>query len=347
MEINVNGVICRDLEAVRSNSSTAFADFLEEYCNSNDYVVAHTSGSTGAPKLIKLLKSDMRASARLTNDFFGINGNSVLYLPLSPTYIAGKMMIVRAIESGAAIYEEAPSNMPLADYSGSYIDLIAVVPSQLGFMVNTPGVLDKIGAMIIGGGQLSERVERWLADRGMNAYKTYGMTETCSHVALSKISAREIEPYAAIGDITFECDNRGCLVINAPHLSVSRYVTNDVVKLTDDRHFFWLGRIDNVINTGGIKVFPEEIEKRLAGLIPHSRFFVTSRPSDKWGEEVVLAIEYPTMPEGEIKEGDIKAAFVEEMKKVLPAHAVPRRYIAVGKFKETSSGKIIRKIFDN
>ena len=288
MEINVNGAICRDIEAVRSNSSTAFADFLEEYCNSNDYVVAHTSGSTGAPKLIKLLKSDMRASARLTNDFFGINGNSVLYLPLSPTYIAGKMMIVRAIESGAAIYEEAPSNMPLADYSGSHIDLIAVVPSQLGFLINSPGLLEKVKSMIIGGGQLPVRVEHWLADRGVNAYKTYGMTETCSHVALSKVSATECMPFEALGETTFECDERGCLVINAPQFSTKRYVTNDIVKLVDPGRFYWLGRIDNVINTGGIKVFPEEIEAKLATIIPHTRFFITSRQSDKWGEEIVL-----------------------------------------------------------
>ena len=99
-----------------------------------------------------------------------------------------------------------------------------------------------------------------------------------------------------------------------------------------------------MINTGGLKVFPEEVETALAGLIPHSRFFITSRPSEKWGEEVVLAIEYRSLPEGTVREGEIKQAFVEQMKKVLPAQSVPRRYIAVSKFKETSSGKIIRRI---
>ena len=176
MYINVNGIKCQDIEDVRTNSSKAFADFVEEYFNYKDYVMAHTSGSTGTPKPVKLCKADMVVSARLTNGFFGISNDSVLYLPLSPTYIAGKMMIVRAIEAGAAIYEETPSNSPLADYSGGHIDLIAVVPSQLNFLINAPGLLDKIGAMIVGGGQLPGKIEHWLADRGVNAYKTYGMT---------------------------------------------------------------------------------------------------------------------------------------------------------------------------
>lgn len=344
MMINVNGVMCHDINDVRENASEAFARFVEEYVGDCDYVIAHTSGSTGTPKEIGLKKSDMKASARLTNEFFGINNGSVLYLPLSPTYIAGKMMIIRAIEAGATIYEEAPSNEPLSDYNGPDIDLMAVVPSQLGFLINSPGLLEKVKSMIIGGGQLSIRVEHWLADRGVNAYKTYGMTETCSHVALSKVSATECLPFEALGETTFESDERGCLVINAPQFSTKRYVTNDIVKLVDPGRFYWLGRIDNVINTGGIKVFPEEIEAKLATIIPHTRFFITSRQSDKWGEEIVLALEYPALPAGEIKEGEIKPDFVERMKKILPAYAVPRRYAAICKFKETNSGKVIRSI---
>lgn len=344
MEIKINGHKCHNIDEIRQYSSKEFADFVEEFMDENDYVTAHTSGSTGVQKEIKLLKTDMRYSARLTNEFFGINDNSTLFLPLSPTYIAGKMMIVRAIEADAYIYEETPSNKPLADYAGPDIDLIAIVPSQLGFMINAPGLLEKIKSMIIGGGQLPERLERWLADRGIDAYKTYGMTETCSHIALSKVSANTDNPYTAIGDTTFECDGRGCLVINTPQFSITRYITNDVVNLIDNKHFYWLGRIDNVINTGGMKVYPEKIEAKLAKLIPHSRFFITSRKSDKWGEEVILAIEYPSMSADIVKEGDINPAFIEQMKSILPSHAIPRHFIAVKKFNETSSGKIKRSV---
>lgn len=344
MLLTVNNKSCCNIAEVRASASRPFADFVEEYFNEKDYVIAHTSGSTGEPKEIRLLKADMRSSARLTNSFFGINKCSVLYLPLSPTYIAGKMMIVRAMESGASICEEKPTNEPLLNYSGEKIDLASFVPSQLGFLINNPGLLNNINAMIIGGGQLSPRVEHWLADKGVNAYKTYGMTETCSHVALSKVASGEPNPFTAIGDVTFELDNRGCLVINAPQFSMKQLVTNDMVDLLDNRNFYWRGRFDNVINSGGIKIFPEEVEKKLSKLITHSRYFITSRPSEKWGEEVILALEYKNLPEGKILEGEIKPAFIEQMKSILPVYSIPRHYVAVKKFAETTSGKVIRKI---
>ena len=236
-------------------------------------------------------------------------------------------------------------NGTISEAGGLYVGMDRFdVRKQIAIDLQEAGLLEKVKSMIIGGGQLPVRVEHWLADRGVNAYKTYGMTETCSHVALSKVSATECLPFEALGETTFECDERGCLVINAPQFSTKRYVTNDIVKLVDPGRFYWLGRIDNVINTGGIKVFPEEIEAKLATIIPHTRFFITSRQSDKWGEEIVLALEYPALPAGKIKEGEIKPDFVERMKKILPAYAVPRRYAAIGKFKETNSGKVIRSI---
>ena len=344
MLLTINNKSCRNIDDVRNVASQEFADFVEEYFNGKDYVIAHTSGSTGEPKEIRLLKADMKNSARLTNSFFGINEDSLLYLPLSPTYIAGKMMIVRAIEAGAAICEEKPTNEPLAAYTGKKIDLASFVPSQLGFLINNPVLLENVSSMIIGGGQLSPRVEHWLADKGVDAYKTYGMTETCSHVALSKVTSGEPNPFTAIGDVSFALDCRGCLIINVPQFSMKQIVTNDIVDLIDDRNFHWRGRFDNVINSGGIKIFPEEVEKKLSKLISHSRYFITSRPSEKWGEEVVLALEYKSLLDGKILEGEIKPAFIEQMKSLLPSYAVPRHYVAVNKFKETTSGKIIRKI---
>lgn len=342
MKFTLNGKLCCTLDDVRECASEKVADFVAEYLNDAEYVVAHTSGSTGEPKEIHLLKSDMRASAMLTNEFFKLGDSSLMYLSLSPDYIAGKMMIVRAIEAGAGLMEEKPSNEPLGGYDGiEHVSLLAVVPSQLGYLINHPEKLDLVDAMIIGGGKLSERIEYWLADKGVNAYKTYGMTETCSHVALSPVSRSNL-PYTAVGDFSFSADERGCLVIAAPRFSENRIVTNDMVELVDERRFYWRGRYDNVINTGGLKVFPEEVEREIAKLLPRARFFVTSQPSEKWGEELVLALEYGGLPEGVKKEGDVRPDMIEKLKKVLPPYAIPRKYIAVKKFKMTDSGKIIR-----
>ena len=344
MKITLNGKLCSTLADVKECASVNVADFIAEYLNDADFVVAHTSGSTGKPKEIHLPKSDMKASARLTNDFFKLNGNSLFCLNLSTDYIAGKMMIVRAIEAEAKLVEEKPSNEPLAGYNGNdRVSLLAVVPSQLGYLINHPEKLDLVDALIIGGGKLSDRIEYWLADKGVNAYKTYGMTETCSHVALSPVG-RSNAPYTAIGDVTFSKDDRDCLVINTPQFSEKKIVTNDIVELVDERNFHWRGRYDNVINTGGLKVYPEEVEREIVKLLPKARFFVTSQVSEKWGEELVLALEYKGLSDGVRKEGEIRPDMVDKLKRVLPHYAVPRKYIAVREFKMTESGKIVRKL---
>ena len=344
MDITINNNRCKSLQDIKECASSVVYDFITEYLNDAPYVTAHTSGSTGKPKEIKLLKSDMRASARLTNEFFGLNHNSLFYLNLSPQYIAGKMMIVRALELSASIIEEKPSNEPLSAYEDNrHIDLAAFVPSQIDYLLKTPEKLALINNMIIGGGKVPTRVRHWLADKGVGAYCTYGMTETCSHIALSSVNDED-NTYTALGEVTFATDNRDCLIINTPHLSTKKYVTNDIAELISPTRFKWCGRYDNVINTGGIKVYPEEIEQKISGLIHDVRFFVTSRPSEKWGEEIVLAVEYSSLPEGEKKEGETQPALIEKMKKILPSYAVPRHYIAVRKFKETPTGKIIRRI---
>ena len=167
-------------------------DFLKEWHSEEPFVVAHTSGSTGKPKEIKLLKADMRASAALTNRFFSIDSGSTLLLCLSPDYIAGKMMIVRAEEAGATLLVESPSNRPLEHFS----DLLAVVPSQALWLAEHQESLNNVRNMIVGGGEITPRLRTMLSQLHVNAYATYGMTETCSHVALSRI-AEPAQPFEA------------------------------------------------------------------------------------------------------------------------------------------------------
>lgn len=343
MKITINNTICESIEDIQKCASIKLFEFIKEFCDNKPYVEAHTSGSTGTPKVIHLLKEDMRQSARLTNNFFKLNSDSLFYLNLSPDYIAGKMMIVRTLELGASIIEEEPSNQPLANYYGKPIDLASFVPSQLGYLINNPDKQTLIKTMIVGGGKISERIEKYIADIGINAYATYGMTETCSHVALAPITGYK-EPFTALGNVTFTTDERGCLIIDAPQFSCNKIITNDIVELLSYTQFRWCGRYDNVINSGGVKIFPEDIERKIEHLLPHTRFFITSQPSEKWNEEVILVFEYKNLPEGVLKRGAIHSELIEKMKQILPPHAIPRSYVATSHFKETDSGKIIRKI---
>ena len=334
MILKVNGYTCKSLDEIRKVASPLFSEFIEEWFSSENYILAHTSGSTGVPKPIYLDKKDACHSARMTNEFFNINEQSRMLLCLSPNYIAGKMMIVRALLANAEIVEETPSNQPLKDYAGAPFDFAAVVPSQALWLVQNPSVLAKIKTMIVGGGVVSDDLRKRIAESTVEAYSTYGMTETCSHVALSKIDD-QLQPYSAMNGISFKQDNRGCLVINATHFTQKQFVTNDIVDLISPQEFVWRGRFDNVINSGGIKIFPEEEERLLNGIFD-CRYYITSETSEKWGESVVLVLEKAELTDSE------KEHILYIIKDKLPKYSIPKRIVCINKFKETRSGKVIR-----
>lgn len=304
--------------------------FIRGWYDSKPYVIAHTSGSTGAPKEVRLNKADMRASARATIRFFGLTETSTLLLPLSPDYIAGKMQIARAIEAGCRLVTEKPSSKPFADSDISNCSLIPIVPSQLDGLLSSP-IVKSVRNIIIGGAPMSPAQEESIIRTCLNAYATYGMTETCSHVALRRIGDTT---YQGLPGFKFSTDERGCLVIESSTLSFRRLVTNDMVRLKDGERFQWLGRYDNVINSGGVKIHPEEVERILTPLLPEGvTAYVTGRRSDRWGEEAVIVTDSP----------GLEADILDRLKSMLPPHHAPRDVVHVDAIPRTSSGKIIRK----
>lgn len=308
--------------------------FLDEWYNESEYVIAHTSGSTGAPRPIKLLKNDMRISAMSTNRYFNITQSSKLLCPLSANYIAGKMMIVRAIIVGAELWMEHPSNTPVFNDYGN-IDLIAVVPSQVQHLLSNSLIVNNIRNVLIGGAQLPSKLIKQIVRSGMTAYVSYGMTETCSHVALRKVDSTYSEQYEAMHDINFEIDNRGCLVICSKSRSFRELFTNDIVEIIDNRHFVWKGRIDNVINSGGIKVYPEEIEQLIQHVIPDGiEFYISKTTDEKWGEVPVLVISKAVINVLQL---------LKDARKCVKMNAQRPVKILVRPIEHTSSGKIIRK----
>lgn len=305
--------------------------FIMEWESEDDYIVAHTSGSTGTPKRIMLRKDDMAASAKATCRFFGINGASLLYLPLSLDYIAGKMMAVRAIVSGARLQVVPPSIDPLPEQPAGRIALLPIVPSQAGALLQSE-YLHMVDNVIVGGAPLDVATESRLAGCSAKIYATYGMTETCSHVALRNVSAGE-KHFTAIPGVSFGTDARGCLTIDSEIFSFGRLVTNDVVDLIDPTRFVWLGRADNVINSGGVKCHPEEIEAGLSAAVGDRAFYITCRPSVRWGEELVMVVE---------GEGFDAQAFYEAASSLVGRRQLPKAVMWTQQFERTSSGKIKR-----
>lgn len=314
--------------------------FREEWNNSDLYINAQTSGSTGSPKAIRILKKDMIKSAEATCSYFSIRKSSTLVCPLSMDYIAGKMMLVRAFVSGAKLIVIDPSLEALKEITYK-IDLLPIVPAQIERLCSMKR--PEISNVIIGGAPISESQRDILINSGLNSHATYGMTETCSHVAISHITPREDE-FEALPGIHFRTNSDGCLIIEAPNFAFKELHTRDVVELIDTTHFYWRGRLDNVINSGALKFYPEEIETDILPAIKKwpeiTDYYITSRPSDKWGREVVLVIETDVT----IEENKL---FSEIRQTLKDKRQLPKAIISMTSFDRTGSGKVRRIKFDS
>ena len=280
-------------------------------------------------------KRRMLASARRTNDFLGLKPDDTALLCMSLDYIAGKMMVVRSLERGLRLVSVEPSGHPLAsDNINDQLDLVAMVPMQVYNSLQVPEErerLKQIKHLIIGGGAIDEALAEDLKDFPHDVWSTYGMTETLSHIALRRINGKDASDwYTPFPSVEVSLSEDGCLVIDAPEVCEDRLVTNDIAELDDDGRFRILGRKDNVICSGGIKIQAEEVERLLH---PYLRvpYLISKRPDEKFGEMVVL-----------LTEGDVETAKTV-CEAVLPKYQRPKAYVHVSEIPLTETGKPARR----
>lgn len=317
----------------------ALYEFLIQWFNAEPYIQVSTSGSTGAPKKIKLAKEQMKNSAAMTLSYLDLKPGDKALLALSANYIAGKMMVVRSIVGQLDLLSVAPSNNPLNDVADStQIQLAAFVPMQMQHIVDHESTLNKaklIGNIILGGSPVSVKLQETLKDFPNAVYETFGMTETISHIAMRKLSEGVTQAYFETTDdsIILGQDDRDCLVVIAPGISSGPVISNDVVDLQNERHFKWLGRVDNVVNSGGIKLFPELLEKNLSGVFRYG-YFMAGIPDAELGQKLVLIVEHPDVESEELL-NEIKHYFKSR-------YEVPKKVFGIKKFEQTPNGKLNR-----
>lgn len=330
-------VFANQLTQAKDQEHCAMGAFINEWLNDAAFVTVSTSGSTGKPKVLKVTKQHMINSAQATGAFFDVNEGAKALLCLSANYIAGKMMLVRAMTLGWNLDTVTPSNTPLEGSEKKY-DFCAMVPTQLS---NSLPNIDSISKLIVGGAPISQCLSNRIQTKKVQVYETYGMTETVSHIAvkqLNVVSADKQNTYfKTMPKVEVSVDQRSCLVINAPLVATETIVTNDMVTLIDSTTFLWKGRFDNVINSGGIKIFPEEIERKVQRLIKQ-RFFISWMPNATLGQQVILIIENP-----ETTKSVLETAITHDFSSVLTKYEIPKRVFYTKQFIETASGKIHRE----
>jgi len=314
-------------------------EFVVDWSNTKDWIQARTSGSTGRPKKIKIKKEHILASAQRTLNFLDLKPNNSALLCMPNRFIGGKMMIARSIIGQLDLHIAESTSLPEIP-EGKNIDFAALVPMQLFNITENTEATErwkKVKKIIVGGGQVDPRLEERTKDWPNEIYESFGMTETISHVALRRVNRSENRmPFRVLEGIDIESDDRGCLVLKSELLPDNPLVTNDIVKIEDSTSFHWIGRADNMINSGGVKIIPEVIEKLTKPML-NTKFFFAGLPDEKLGEQVVLVIEGQPLNEDDQNE------LIEDLRTVLHKYEMPKDVHYLDSFEETENGKLHRK----
>jgi o-succinylbenzoate---CoA ligase len=342
--LNGKEILYDDILSGKFSASSLFENFTlqfsKDWLSGKSHFSIFTSGSTGKPKEIILNRDQMISSARMTGLALGLQKSDRSFICLNTEFIAGMMMLVRGFELEMQMIITEPSANPFKNISGDErFDFTALVPMQMQKVLEESpdkiSILNGMKAILLGGSPVNARLEEALQEIKAPVYSTYGMTETVSHIALRRLNGEyRSELYATLDGVNTGTDERGCLTISAPSTRHHTIITNDLVELAGRHSFRWLGRIDNVINSGGIKIHTDYLEEKIdrifheAGI--QNRLFICPVTDAEFGEIAVLMIE------GNADEEAVRSLLKGKLKKF----EVPRKIVVIEKFPETPSRKI-------
>jgi O-succinylbenzoic acid--CoA ligase len=328
----INGSSCDEFlsQSFENDRLKGFQQELRNFKVSYEFRF-HTSGTTGAPKEITFSIDQIVASARATHKTFGLFKGAVAVNALPLKYVASKMMLFRAMICGYSLYvlepdfnEKSFKGLPVS------IDFFPLVPVQLEKILNfEKNLLPSMRKVLIGGATVSSELKERILGLQVNTrfFESFGSTETLTHIGIRRIGETS---FKSIFGVSFSSENSR-LIIHAPHILKEAIITNDLVELTSSESFKWLGRADNVINSGGIKIIPEQLEIKIAAVLK-SPFFISAEPSELLGQQIILVIESAV-------EFDIDWSKIEINK-----YEIPKKIYFLPQLNKTESGKIIRSI---
>ncbi len=295
-------------------------------------IIQKSSGSTGDPKTFRLSREAMILSAKRTLRFFNLKRGDKALLALPVHYIAGKMMVVRALVGGLDLLLAEPSSRPLQDLHTS-IAFTAMVPLQIEDSLNHSDPLERISILLIGGGELHPASREKLSHMPVpEVYESFGMTETYTHFALRRINGTDPDScFRLLEGVRVNLDQRACLEVEVSGITSGTLLTNDLVEIsTKGDGFTWLGRFDNIINTGGIKIIPEILEEQIGNILG-KECLVLAEADRKLGNRLVLMVEFQGDPP--LNE------WMDRLRPALSNYELPRRIIAVQNLPRNTSMK--------
>lgn len=303
------------------------SNFILEIFNHKSFILCKTSGTTGDPKVIKLEKKSLLSSVYMTKDYFNLKSgySAISFLPMN--FIAGKMMLVRAMVIGLNLQLNKATSNP-SDFIDRNYFFSAMTPMQASNSINK---LKHIDNLILGGSNVSDSLSSKILSNIDTYYETYGMTETATHIAIKRVSKNDSKPnsFKVLNGVSISTDLNNCLVIDVPSITKHKIITRDIVNINSNQEFYIIGRADNIINSGGVKLIPEDIERKLSKYI-YKNYIISSLKDDILGDKLILIIESE------------KYKLKENIFNSLNKFEIPKEVYFINKFIYTKSNKIDR-----
>jgi O-succinylbenzoic acid--CoA ligase len=321
------------------------ANLIMDWLKGEKYFPMQTSGSTGEPKTFLLERDKIEHSAEMTAGLFSLKEGDNLLLCLGTHYIAGFMMIMRALVNKCnLVVTEVASNPFETLPEGVRIDFASFIPMQMETLLQKDeyvAILNGMKAILVGGAAVTDTLEEKIQQLKVTIVQTYSMTETYTHVAIRYLNGEKRSGYYyPLPGVTLSSDERGCLVIRAYLTNQLPLVTNDIIEFQTDGSFKWIGRWDNVINSGGVKVQLEKVEKVLHDVLQATgiqrNLFATGIPDERLGQKLVAVIESNELPV------EVLNAVREKLKTALTAYELPKEFYFIDQVPLTRTGKVDR-----
>ncbi|MES2689863.1 MAG: AMP-binding protein [Bacteroidota bacterium] len=327
--------------------------FCNHWLNKQETFLFNTSGSTGCPMAIEASREQMLASAKGTIQALGLSDTEHIYLCISTKMIGGAMMLVRAMELGCTITIVHPSSNPIDSLNENHpYTFASFVPMQVFDINHNEEMIKKLNGfsnILLGGAPASDDMIKGLEQLKTKVWQTYGMTETLSHIALRQVGTDKY--YKALPGVKLKTDDRNCLCIKAEVTNNQWLLTNDMVNLVEEDQFELLGRMDDVINSGGIKIFTYDVEQCIIEKMnqlemPHKPLFVCRQKDERFGEIVVVVML------GEPLSDDVVQQMTDHCTGKLGKYAAPKHIYFTREFVKLESGKInkqatLQKVLQN
>ena len=331
----------KDLPLPNSEYDQKVFDFCEYWLAGQQEFILKTSGSTGEPKPIILTRFQMEASARLTGKIFQLKPYDKALVCLNVNYIAGIMMLVRGMVLGLELTIIEPNSNPLENLANQDFDFAAFVPLQLQKMLENESQienLNKMKAIIVGGAAVNEVLEKEIQQLEVPVYSTYGMTETVSHIAIRRLNGvNRSNNFSVLEGVKIGIDSRNCLNIIADASNNELIQTNDIVEIINENEFKLIGRFDNIINSGGVKIQLEKVEKIFEEFITEKRFFAFGIDDEKLGQKLILVVETDYLANNN------KDILIKKAQDKVAKYEIPKQIFTINSFSETPTGKIDKK----